>query len=181
MTRDQFEQLTAPLVQTTKLTTQMALEDAGLNWDSVDKVVLVGGSTLMPMVQRMLSDVSGRQPESGVNPVLAVALGAAHYAHLLEAGKAPAALQTAGDEPASKQPSVRFVTAHGVGIKTMKNKKPYNSVLIHKNSQVPCSASREFRTVASKGKKKHISVVAAPLKKRDLMKALKLPGVEVDF
>lgn len=159
ITREQFEQLTAHLVQTTKLTTQTALEDAGLDWETVDKVVLVGGSTHMPMVQRMLADVSGRQPESGVNPVLAVALGAAHYAYLLESGKAPAAILKDGEAAPAKQPSVRFVTAHGVGIKTMKSKKPYNSVLIHKNSQVPCSASREFRTVASKGKKKHISVV----------------------
>ncbi|MDA1012916.1 MAG: Hsp70 family protein [Planctomycetota bacterium] len=165
VSREQFEHMTAHLVQTTKLTTQTAIEDAGLDWSQIDKVVLVGGSTHMPMVQRMLADVSGRQPESGVNPVLAVALGAAHYAYLLEAGNAPEAIQTATNDdsepkpPAAKLPSVRFVTAHGVGIKTMKQKKPYNSVLIHKNSQVPCSASREFRTVASHGKQKHISVV----------------------
>ena len=165
VTRDQFEHMTAHLVQTTKLTAQTAIEDAGLAWDQIDKVVLVGGSTHMPMVQRMLADVSGRQPESGVNPVLAVALGAAHYAYLLEAGNAPEAISTTtvddteSKPPAAKLPTVRFVTAHGVGIKTMKQKKPYNSVLIHKNSQVPCSASREFRTVASHGKQKHISVV----------------------
>jgi len=89
ITRQEFEAMTAPLLQTTKLTTEMALEDANITWDDVARVVLVGGSTHMPMVRNMLQEISGHPPDTGVNPVLAVALGAAQYAYLLEQGQAP--------------------------------------------------------------------------------------------
>ncbi|MCH8828110.1 MAG: Hsp70 family protein [Planctomycetes bacterium] len=92
VTREQFETMTASLLQTTKLTTELALEDANVTWDDVDRIVVVGGSTHMPMVRKMLREISGKDPDTGVNPVLAVALGAAQYAHLLEAGQAPEAV-----------------------------------------------------------------------------------------
>lgn len=87
VTRQQFEILTAPLLQSTKLTLEMALEDAGLSWSAVSRVVLVGGSTHMPAVRAMLKETCGFPPDTGVNPVTAVALGAAIYAHVLETGQ----------------------------------------------------------------------------------------------
>lgn len=154
VTRDEFEAMTAHLLQTTKLTTEMALEDAGLKWDEIDRVILVGGSTHMPAVQQMLEGISGRKPEAGVNPVLAVALGAARYAELLEKGEAPKSRSEDGEAgdgeaasgTATSLPQVRFVTAHGVGLKAVSKGKDANVVLIHKNSQVPCSVSRQFKT-----------------------------------
>ncbi|HUG92363.1 MAG TPA: Hsp70 family protein, partial [Planctomycetaceae bacterium] len=163
--REQFEQLTAGLVQTTKLTTEMALEDAGLAWSQVDRVVLIGGSTHMPMVREMLAQVSGQRPDTGINPVLAVALGAAQYGHLLEVGAAPRTLGAPRDEPdraASPAPqpasrsaaplvaaTVRFVTAHGVGVKARMGRRHTNVVLINKNTRVPCSARQIFNTFSS--------------------------------
>lgn len=169
VTREEFERITAPLLQTTKLTTQMALEDARLSWNDISRVVLVGGSTHMPMVRNMLKDISGKNPDTGVNPVLAVALGAAQYAWLLESGTAPRALhQQKRDEEADElqpaeagrtipsppplppvaagQPRVGFVTAHGVGVKAYVRGEKANVVLIHKNAQVPCEVSRIFKT-----------------------------------
>jgi len=87
ITRDLFESLTKKYIQATKLTTELALEDAKLTWNDVDRVVLVGGSTHMPAVRQMLAKAKGEPPDSGVNPVLAVALGAAIYARMVESGQ----------------------------------------------------------------------------------------------
>jgi len=110
----------------------------------------------------MLTQVSGRPPDTGVNPVFAVALGAAKYASLLEAGSAPkevvqkrdSCTGTASDDehmtldepvqPAKKLPKVNFVTAHGVGVKVKRQDKESNTVLIPKNSSVPHSVRRNF-------------------------------------
>jgi molecular chaperone DnaK len=86
ITRDQFEAMTQPLVQSTKLTTELVLEDAHLDWSDLTRIALVGGSTQLPAVRAMLREASGLQPDTGVNPVIAVALGAAIYAHMLESG-----------------------------------------------------------------------------------------------
>jgi len=93
VTREQFESLSAHLLQTTKLTAEMALQDAGLGWSDIARIVLVGGSTHMPAVRRMLEDVFGRPPETAVNPVLAVALGAAIYANILDVGDSLAVIE----------------------------------------------------------------------------------------
>ena len=179
VTREQFELMSAHLLQTTKLTTQMALEDVGLNWSQVHRIVLVGGSTHMPMVGDMLREISGLTPDTGVNPILAVALGAAHYAHLLESGSGPQTLSSAqpsevsdedspehlGSLPAeppaeqAPQPAVRFVTAHGVGIKAVLKFRETNMVLIHKNTPVPCTVQKQFRTVGKQGSHRTLAIV----------------------
>ena len=176
ITREQFENITAHLLRTTKLTTEMALEDAGLDWQRLDRVVLVGGSTHMPMVRTMLKQLSGKDPETGVNPVLAVALGAAIYAQMLESGNAPKAIQhvklsekvrdadgtvTERQEPLAAPtvlPSVRFVTAHGVGVKIRHKEKMVNFVLIKKNTPVPCEVSREFKTYSAGGNTRRVTI-----------------------
>jgi molecular chaperone DnaK len=162
LTREQFEERTAHLLQATKLTTEMALEDAKLRWDQVARVVLVGGSTHMPMVRQMLRDASGSPPDTGINPVTAVALGAAIYAQVLETGRGPRtipkspkatdpatveALSPLTSTPASADlPSVRFVTAHGVGVRALKQGRWVNTVLIAKNTRVPITSGRRFLT-----------------------------------
>jgi molecular chaperone DnaK len=111
LTRQKFEELTAHLLQATKLTTELALEDAGLKWSQIASVVLVGGSTHMPAVRNMLAELSKKPPETGVNPVTAVALGAAIYAQMLESGQA---IKTLHDRPAEEiepVPSSRIPTA----------------------------------------------------------------------
>jgi molecular chaperone DnaK len=167
VTREQFEAATAHLLQATRLTTEMALEDAGLRWDQVARVVLVGGSTHMPMVRQMLRDASGFPPDTGINPVTAVALGAALYAHIVETGHGLKAIRTRGAAPpqptvhvaaaatpttrTADVPAVRFVTAHGVGIKALQHGTRTNVVLIPKNTRVPITASRKFFTQKRRG------------------------------
>jgi molecular chaperone DnaK len=165
VTREEFERLTTPLLQTTRLTTEMALEDARLGWNDIDRVVLVGGSGHMPMVREMLEQLSGKRPDAGVNPVLAVALGAAQYAYLLETNQAPRAVRSKGDhephapaaaavaddqeQPTLQLPSLRFVTAHGVGVRARVKGQDANVVLIRKNTPVPCRVSQSFTTFAN--------------------------------
>lgn len=138
ITRSQFEELTVDLLHSTKLTTQIALEDAKLNWSLIDQVLLVGGSTLMPSVQKMLESVSGRKPEIGMSPVNAVALGAAAYAHILETDRNPISTRRV-------KTKVSFVTAHGVGLRVRTDANGWkNSVLIPQNSRVPVRATKRF-------------------------------------
>ena len=139
ISRPQFEGLTLDLLESTKLTTEIALEESGLTWSQIDRVLLVGGSTHMPAVHAMLERVSGKKPEFGVNPVIAVALGAAVYAYTLEADLG----LTLVERPRT---GITFVTAHGVGLRVRDDsgKGWKNSVLIPKNSQVPATATRRF-------------------------------------
>jgi len=76
VTREMFEQLTADLVQQCEDTANIVLEKAGLEWSDLDDVLLVGGSTRMPMVRNMLLKLSKKDPAKGVNPDECVALGA---------------------------------------------------------------------------------------------------------
>ena len=172
----------------TKLTVEMALEDAGLSWSKIHRVLLVGGSTHMPMVRQLLRDLSGFSPDTGVNPVIAVALGAALYAHMLDTDTAPKAIhfksveddrepsgrapghtatnersmaQAGGNPPKGRKlPQVRFVTAHGVGLRVIAaSGQTLNQVLIPRNSPVPTSSTRKFLTHRNKGYSDRLKLV----------------------
>ncbi|MGE5435829.1 MAG: molecular chaperone DnaK [Syntrophothermus sp.] len=77
LTRAKFEQLIDDLVQRTKIPCEQALKDAGLASSKVDEVILVGGSTRIPMVQELVKKIFGKEPHKGVNPDEVVAVGAA--------------------------------------------------------------------------------------------------------
>ena len=77
LTRATFESLTEDLVERTVEPTQVAMEDAGLSEDDIDEVILVGGSTRMPMIQEQVEELTGQEPRKNVNPDEVVALGAA--------------------------------------------------------------------------------------------------------
>src|SRR5262249_39621149 len=81
-TREAFERLTADLLERTRSTTELALEQAKLRWQDLDRVLLTGGSTRMPCVARMLEELTGKTPDRTLSPDEAVAQGAAVYAHL---------------------------------------------------------------------------------------------------
>jgi molecular chaperone DnaK len=189
ISRARFEELTAHLLKMTKLTVEMALEDAGLSWDRLQRVLLVGGSTHMPMVRLMLQGLSGYPPDTGVNPVIAVALGASLYAHMLDTDSAPKAIHlkpvapghagqsqaggagpaggggSASAAPAAPQadlslPNVRFVTAHGVGIRVLTHEgRPINQVLIPRNHAVPTTSTWHFLTQRNKGISDRLKIV----------------------
>ena len=81
--RQQFESLTSDLLERTRLTVRNVLRDAALGWKDITRLLVVGGSTRMPMVQRMLEEESGKQVDRSLSADEAVAHGAALYAGLL--------------------------------------------------------------------------------------------------
>ena len=83
LTRSQFEQLTAVLVERLKKPFHAALKDSSLTPGELNEVVLVGGSTRMPMIQDLVSSLTGKEPHKGVNPDEVVAVGAALQAGVL--------------------------------------------------------------------------------------------------
>jgi molecular chaperone DnaK len=83
LTRAKFEQLTADLTERTRGPFHAALADSGITAKELDEVVLVGGATRMPVIQALVSELTGREPHRGVNPDEVVAIGAAIQAGVL--------------------------------------------------------------------------------------------------
>jgi molecular chaperone DnaK len=84
LTRAEFDQLTEDLVERTRSPFQQAVKDAGVKTAEIDHVILVGGSTRMPAVQALVTELAGKEPHKGVNPDEVVALGAAIQAGVLK-------------------------------------------------------------------------------------------------
>ncbi|HET6883792.1 MAG TPA: Hsp70 family protein, partial [Pirellulales bacterium] len=140
VTRQEFEEATAPLVLRTRTTTEIVVLQAGLTWQEIDRVVVVGGSTRMPAVTRMLGELAGRTIDHSVSADEAVAHGAALYADLLMAQQGAGTGQT--------QFSVTNINSHSlgvVGVDPLTGRKR-NRIIIPKNTPLPHSASGRFKT-----------------------------------
>ncbi|HUN34015.1 MAG TPA: Hsp70 family protein [Trebonia sp.] len=144
VTREEFEAMSADLLQRTAQLTEQALADAELTWADVDGVLPVGGSTRMPMVRDWVQRMSGRPPMGGIHADEAVALGAAVQAALLTM---PA---TSAGSPPPRLGGVRRindVVAHSLGMiaESQDRSRYVNSVLLARNSTIPCDAPRPFQ------------------------------------
>lgn len=139
VSRSEFERLTADLLDRTETTTQLVLRQSHLTWDEIDRVLLVGGATRMPMVAEMLGRVTGKELDRSLSPDEAVAHGAALYAGLVTAKP--------GSAEASAFTLVN-VNSHSLGIIGIdqRAKCDRNVVLIPKNTPLPCRAVRKFAT-----------------------------------
>jgi molecular chaperone DnaK len=147
VTRDQFEDATTHLLNTTRDLTETAIEAAGLSWSQIERVLLVGGSSRMPMVRAMLTKVWGREPERGLNPDEMVVLGAAVQAHTEDSGRIP------GSGPAQVNgtpvPTVLEATSHGLGTfaRNQDTGQMENTVIIPRNSTIPTKRQEVFSTI----------------------------------
>jgi molecular chaperone DnaK len=94
--RAEFEELARPILERTLDPVRSALADAKIAPTDIDDVVLVGGSTRLPLVHRMLTQFFGRRPRTGINPDEVVALGAAVQANILERGLKEAEVEGSG-------------------------------------------------------------------------------------
>jgi molecular chaperone DnaK len=140
VTREEFEEATAALLERTRLTTELVVRQAGLSWADIDRALLVGGATRMPMVVRMLEGLAGKPPDRSVSPDEAVAHGAALYAELL----AP----RHGTPPATAAFSVENVNSHSLGVlgTDPATGRRFNKVLLPRNSPLPRTVSKVFKT-----------------------------------
>jgi molecular chaperone DnaK len=129
ITRAEFENIIRPLVERTLEPCRQALADAALQPSDIDEVVLVGGSTRIPLVRRVVEELFGRTPHSELNPDEVVALGAAVQADILVSGR--------------REMLLLDVTPLSLGIETMGG---VVSKIILRNSTIPASGREMFTT-----------------------------------
>ncbi len=163
LTRGDFERLTGDLMQRTRDTTELVMQQAGVGKGELDELVLVGGSTYMPVVETMLRDVTGLEPSRDVSPEEAVSQGAAIHAALLEARA------TGGDSRLGKAVinRLRSVTAtdvnsHSLGVKIsdpQDKARKINHIMIPKNSSLPVEVKQKFKTNTSNQQRIHVCVL----------------------
>ncbi len=136
ISRADYERLIAPLVERTIDCVDQALADAAVTLSTIDDVLLVGGSTRTPLVQNRLRQELGREPRWGVNPDLAVALGAGTQAAMQSGQKVG--------------PVLVDVATHTLGIAALEDQfghQPMFSPIIHRNSPLPACHEQAFHTV----------------------------------
>src|SRR6266702_8124866 len=132
ITREMFEPMMLPIVDRTLGPCRQALADAGLTVNQVDEVVLVGGSTRIPLVRRKVEELFARKAHTELNPDEVVALGAAVQANILAGGSAE-----------TKDMLLLDVTPLSLGIEALGG---VTAKIIHRNSTIPASATEHFTT-----------------------------------
>ncbi len=129
LTRSNFQEMTADLLERTKIPFHNVIKDAGVKVSDIDHVVLVGGSTRMPAVTEVVRELTGKEPNKGVNPDEVVAIGAALQAGVIQGDRSDVLLID--------------VTPLSLGIET---KGGVMTKLIERNTAIPTKRSEVFST-----------------------------------
>lgn len=141
LTREKFESIAAPLVERTIMTSQSVISDADLGWNDIDEILLVGGSSRIPLVRKRLQAETGIPVTKSERPDELVAMGAALYA-------AVRSEKTYLD--VNSQFDVVNVNAHSLGIQgvDLQTKQRINHVIIPRNTPLPASSTHLFSTMS---------------------------------
>jgi molecular chaperone DnaK len=163
LSRGDFERMTADLLQRTKDTTELVLKQAQVSTDKIDEVILVGGSTYMPVVEEMMKAVCGTTPSRSLIPEEAVAHGAAIHAAILEAKV------TGGEGRMAKAIISRLravntsdVNSHSLGVKITDPESrdgKINHIMIPRNTEIPHATSQQFVTNANNQQRIHVHIL----------------------
>src|SRR3990167_9337108 len=132
ITRAKLDELIRPIIQRCKPSMEKALEDAKLSKSDINKIVMVGGPTRIPLVKKFVGEILGKEPESGIDTMEAVAMGAAIQAGII-----------AGD--VTSDIVLLDVTPLTLGIETLGGVR---EPLIERNTTIPTSKSKVFTTAA---------------------------------
>jgi molecular chaperone DnaK (HSP70) len=156
LARSEFEAMTFPLMDRTRRLTEEALVEAQLDWPRLDGVLLVGGSTRMPMVRAYVSQMAGKPPRTGVNVDEVVALGAAIQA-AMEVGQpigdavprftlTASSPQSAANLPAAASRRVTDVMSHSLGtIAVSPDGSAYvNDIVVRRNLPIPARNDKSY-------------------------------------
>lgn len=155
ISREEFEAAAEQLMRRTQFIIEDVMGQKEITWEQIDEIIIVGGSTKMPIVIKWLENLSGKTISREVDPDTVVAKGAAIFATTVskraenrETGSAAAG---AGEVPAGDL-VISDVTSQSLGIVSIDpadpaGKKEVNSVIIPNNTAIPAKRSREFRTV----------------------------------
>jgi molecular chaperone DnaK len=152
ITREMFEQAISSLIARTDILVEVALEEAGIEPSGIDKVLLVGGSTRIPLVQQRLEKTFGFAPETAVNVDECVALGAALHAGLAMLREKPDVVP-AGVSSGLNDINLTDVCNHSYGTicapvdKETGRRAVQNRIILKKNTPLPCEASQMFYTM----------------------------------
>lgn len=163
LTRNDFERMTADLLQRTKDTTELVLQQAKVDPRELDDVIMAGGSTYMPVVEQMLKEVCHRTPSRDVVPEEAVAQGAAIHAAILEA-KETGGRGRMGKAIVDRLRSVHTidVNSHSLGVlitDPMDTARKTNFIMIPKNTAIPNQATQRFVTTTPNQQRIHVYVL----------------------
>lgn len=150
VTRQEFLQLTGHLLQRTLETSTLVVQQASLAWDDVDRVMVVGGATRMPMVTEMLHDLIGKEPDRSMSADEAVSHGAALYAGML--------LGLGSDT--QRRCELINVNSHSLGVVGFEGStgRRVNAILIPRNTPIPTERKKSFTTLEP-----NQSTVAVPI------------------
>ena len=138
VTREMFEEATADLVERTRFTMSEVLREAGVAWRNIDRVLLTGGSTRMPMIREMVDRISGKRADTSIAPDEAVAHGAAIRAGLIES-------ERIGERPQYRITNVNSHTLGVVGIDHETGRRRVGPI-IRRNTPLPVAKRRTFQT-----------------------------------
>lgn len=136
VTREQFEEMIREIVERTHHPIEVVLDDADLSPEDIDRILLVGGSTRVPLVQQDIEQFLGKKPEFAVNPDYAVAEGAAIQAGLIS-----------GEIDETSSIMMTDVNPFTLGIRSIHyERSDYMSVIIPRNVTIPVTKTRRFYT-----------------------------------
>ena len=155
LTRAKFENLVGDLINKTRESVQRAMSDAGLTAGEIDDVILVGGSTRIPAVQKLVEEIAGKAPRKGINPDEVVAVGAAIQAAVL------------GDE--MQDMVLVDVTPLSLGIETLGD---VFDILIERNTSIPTRVQRTYTTASDHQSTVEVHVLQGERKRASQNKSL---------
>lgn len=167
LTKEMFENMIGPILYQTISLMEEAMDEAGLQYEELDKILLVGGSTRIPLVASQITEETGIKPSQDIHPDEAVAIGAAYAA--VECAKNPQKKKTAQAETVTadagrasgsavdaeehipdlgKQYEFIDRTSHSIGIVVLNDDgEEENSIVLPRNTRIPAETHQDYQTV----------------------------------